>query len=80
MAEGPITKPMDRDVNTYHLQSLPLFDMLDRERGTMINAQAPSGTQSQSSGLSGWGLCTILAGFFREGRVGRGEELCNFDI
>ena len=66
MAESPITKPMGRDVNTYHLQSLPLFDMLDRERGTMRNAQAPSGTQSLATFpvVVGVGVCVRFGRIF----------------
>ena len=37
---------MDRDIYTYRSESLPLFDMFDRERETMGNAQALSWTQS----------------------------------
>ena len=65
MAESPITKPMDRDVNTYQLQSLPLFDMF-RERGTMRNAQAPSGTQSLATFpvVVGVGVCVRFGRIF----------------
>ena len=73
MAERPITKPMDRDVNTYRFQSLPLFDMLDRERGTMSNAQAPSGTQSFAffPVVVGVGVCVRFGRNFSWGTGGQ---------
>ena len=39
---------MQPDIYISRLQFLPLFDMLDRERGVISNAQAQSWTQSSS--------------------------------